>query len=281
MVETRKFNKRNRINRAWFKVLRFAEGRSVLELQSFYLLRPLLRKLPSGDGHPVIVFPGFLASDHSTRPLRSLLSDLGYDTHGWGLGRNIFTDQRMLAKLPLLLEKIHAETGKTVSLIGWSLGGVYARELAKAMPNKVRCVISLGSPISGRSDHTNASNLFQVINGAPNGAGMEELAAQIDVNRPPPVPTTSIYSKTDGVVHWRGSVQAVHPFPINPQTENIELPASHLGLGVNAFAMVAIADRLAQQEGAWRPFAPTGWRAAIFRRPRQKAKERLRAVFSR
>lgn len=234
-------------------------GRALGELASFYALRPLLSMLPRGDGHGVLVLPGFLAGDASTLPLRRLLRDLGYDAVGWNLGRNLRVDDARVAAMMECLDALYRRTGRKVSIVGWSLGGVFARELAKEAPDKVRTVISLGSPISDDRNHTNARRLFEYLNGAepePMRAGkFRELA------KAPPVPTTSILTRADGVVHWRGSVQQG-----SGRVENIEVLASHLGLGVNPAAIYAIADRLAQPEGEWQPFAPKGLAALIYPR---------------
>lgn len=245
------------------RLLTLAEpGRALSELAAFYALRPLLGQLPRGDGHGVLVLPGFMASDTSTAPLRSLLDDLGYQTAGWGLGRNVRVDNARIDAMANCVEQLHAETGGKVSIVGWSLGGVFARELAKIMPDKVRFVISLGSPISDDRNHTNARRLFEYLNGKdpePMRAGRFRQLAKA-----PPVPTTSILTKTDGVVHWRGSVQADE----GGQTENIEVLASHCGMGVNPFVAYAVADRLAQPQGAWKPFAARGLASLAFPRSR-------------
>lgn len=234
------------------------EGRSLLELNSFYALRLLMKRLPKGDGHPVIALPGFVASDRSTKPMRRLLTDLGYSTYGWGLGRNLkFNDQRE-SEMRDLLKSVHAREGKKVTLIGWSLGGVFAREMAKHNPNAVRSVISLGSPISGDMDQTSARRLYEYMNGAPSKEMQQRLATLSDA---PPVPTTSVYSKSDGIVAWRGSMQRP-----GGQTENIRVPASHTGLGVNPLVMNILADRLAQPEGAWTPFEAQGVTRLLYRK---------------
>ncbi|MCL4671428.1 MAG: alpha/beta hydrolase [Sphingomonadaceae bacterium] len=236
-------------------------GRALGELASFYALRPLLRTLPKGDGHGVLVLPGFMASDSSTAPLRSLLRDLGYHAAGWGLGRNVRVDNARVAAMAECVDRLADQTGRKISIVGWSLGGVFARELAKQAPDKVRLVISLGSPISDDRNHTNARRLFEWLNGhepEPMQGGRFR-----NLGEAPPVPTTSILTRTDGVVHWRGSVQEP-----GAQTENIEVIASHCGLGVNPAAIYAIADRLAQQEGTWKPFAASGLASAFF--PRRK-----------
>lgn len=231
-------------------LLALAEGRAVFELAAFYATRHLLGMLPRGDGHPVLVLPGFMASDASTLPMRRLLNDLGYDTHGWNLGRNVRVDLARVQKMERLLLDIHARTGRKVSIVGWSLGGVFARELAKLHPAAVRQVISLGSPIHDDRRHTNARRLFEWLNGKePDVASHGHFTG---LHEAPPVPTTSVLTRSDGVVHWRGSVQQ----PDHDQCENIEVRASHCGLGVNPSVMVILADRLKQPEGTWQRFKP-------------------------
>ena len=246
------------------RLLTLAEpGRAMGELASFYALRPLLGMLRRGDGHGVLVLPGFLASDYSTVPLRNLLRDLGYDAVGWNLGRNVQVDDARVSAMMACVDELFARTGRKVSIVGWSLGGVFARELAKQAPEKVRLVISLGSPISDDRNHTNARRLFEYLNGAepePMRAGKFRSLGEA-----PPVPTTSILTKSDGVVHWRGSVQH-GAGEDGREVENIEVHASHCGLGVNPAAVYAIADRLAQAEGEWKRFRPRGLAALAFPR---------------
>ena len=232
-------------------------GRASVEMTSFFALRRLMKRLPKGDGHPVIFFPGFVASDRSTKPMRKLLKDLGYSTYGWGLGRNLVFNPQREADMSALLKRTYEKHGRKVSIIGWSLGGVFAREIAKANPELVRSVITLGSPISGDLDHSNARRLYEAFNGKPDSAMQARMKT---ISEAPPVPTTSIYTRTDGVVAWKGSIQR----PSHGQTENIRVPASHIGLGVNPIVMYAIADRLAQSEGEWAPFNRSGARRFMF-----------------
>jgi len=250
-----------------FKFWQLAEPRAVFEWQSFYALRWAMKRLPKGDGHPVVVFPGFASSDRATKPMRGLLNDLGYQSHGWNLGQNLLFDAQLEAEMVAMIREIHQKEGRKVSLIGWSLGGLYAREVAKACPEAVRLVISLGSPISGVGGHSNAKKLFRAINGKPDDL---EYAMYQSLNTPPPVPTTSIYSKTDGIVAWEGSVQKRSTCDSETQTENIEVPASHLGLGVNPLVMNVIADRLAQVEGKWQPFKRKHLLRLIYKKPSKK-----------
>jgi len=245
------------------KLLALTEpSRAFGEFAAFIALRPLLSFLPRGDGHGVLVLPGFMASDSSTVPMRRLLSQLGYEVAGWELGRNLKVDNERVEAMGRCVDELYEKTGGKISIIGWSLGGVFARELAKQMPDKVRQVITLGSPISDNRRYTNARPLFEAINGKrPQPMRTGQFKKLSDA---PPVPTTSILTKADGVVHWKGSVQ--HPADGNPATENIEVFASHIGLGVNPAVMLAIADRLAQPEGEWAPFEAKGCAAVLFPR---------------
>ena len=207
-----------------------------------------LQRAPSGDGHPVIVFPGLSASDTSTVPLRAYLKRLGYEPSGWNQGFNFGPRAGVLKGAKRQLHETYAAHGKKVSLIGWSLGGVYARELAKQMPDQVRGVITLGTPFAGSHKSTNAWRIYELTSGRD--AGRE--SARYDLPAAPPVPTTSVYSRSDGIVAWKASLQA--PCKDNPNTENIEVLASHIGLGLNPSAWWAVADRLAQSEGQWKRF---------------------------
>ncbi|UAB79707.1 alpha/beta fold hydrolase [Erythrobacter sp. SCSIO 43205] len=238
-----------------------SEGRAVFEFGAFFASRAYLATLPKGDGHSVMTLPGFMATNNSTVPMRNLLKSLGYDAHGWDSGRNIRVNEELITKLEDQVDRLFEASGRKISLIGWSLGGVLARELAKLRPDKVRLVMSLGSPITDDRAHTNASRLFEFFNGSEPEEIRDGQFNGLDVA--PPVPTTSILTKTDGVVHWRGSVQDPEKASGAP-TENIRVFASHLGLGVNPSVMIAMADRLAQAEGEWKPFEPNPFQSWMF-----------------
>jgi pimeloyl-ACP methyl ester carboxylesterase len=145
---------------------------------------------------------------------------------------------------------------RPISLVGWSLGGLYARELAKELPEHARCVITLGTPFTGHPRGTNAWRFYEMVS----GQRVQDPTLIEGLRRAPPVPTTSIYSRSDGIVSWRCSVN--EPGPL---VENIEVHASHVGMGLNPVALYAVADRLAQPQGAWRPFDPSGARRWFFR----------------
>jgi pimeloyl-ACP methyl ester carboxylesterase len=241
---------------AWLMML---EGRAPWELAAGLASLPwlrLMRKLPHGDGHPVLVFPGLGANDLTTAPLRRFLDQLGYRSQPWGQGFNFGPRAGVLEQCKADLRALYEQHGRPVSLIGWSLGGIYARELAKEMPEQTRCVVTLGTPFTGHPRATNAWRFFELVSG--HTVSDPELMAQI--RQSPPVPTTSIFSKTDGVVAWRCSVN--EPGPL---AENIEVHASHIGLGMNPLAMYALADRLAQDPANWQAFEPKGARRWFFK----------------
>ncbi len=230
---------------AWLLAL---ELRAFWEFGALLPAWPLLARAPRGDGHAVMVFPGLSANDATTVPLRHYLQSIGYSPWGWDQGFNFGPRAGVLEEAKDNLIRTFETTGRKVSLIGWSLGGVYARELAKELPQMVRCVITLGSPFAGSHKATNAWRIYELTS----GRNVERESENYDLPAAPPVPTTSIYSRSDGVVAWQASVQA--PAAANPQTENIEVLASHIGLGVNPGAWWAVADRLSQAEGQWKPF---------------------------
>lgn len=225
------------------------EYRAVSERAQMSSLLPLLRRLPKGDGHPVMVLPGFTAGDRSTDPLRRLLRDLDYRTYGWGLGTNVGPTPRILEGIFARLERANERRSEKVTVIGWSLGGIYARELARARPDLVRQVITLGSPIQMiENDTSSASRLWDSLS-KYHTPGFR--SPQREADRPLlTVPTTSIYSRTDGVVNWKACL-----IRKTDRSENIRVFGSHCGLGFNTAAIYAITDRLKQPAGQWRHFS--------------------------
>jgi pimeloyl-ACP methyl ester carboxylesterase len=229
--------------------------RAFLEIIALTAAAPFLYlAAPRADEHPVLVLPGFTADDISTVVLRRYLRQLGYRAHGWRLGRNL--GHKALGKqLFHRLEQLHSDSGKRVSLVGWSLGGILARELAREYPTLVRQVISLGSPFASREGRTNVPGvLFRILSGRSREEAVHERFAL-----PPPVHSTAIYSRTDGVAHWLACVEREAP-----HTDNIEVTGSHCGLGVNPFVFYAIADRLAQPTTAWSRFDKSGWKRIFY-----------------
>ena len=238
--------------------LQLAEGRAFWELGATIWLWPLLSLAPRGDGHPVLVLPGLIAGDGSTRILRRYLRERGYDVQGWGLGRNLGPRPGIEKGMFDKLEQLHGQDGRKVSLIGWSLGGAYARLLAARRPELVRNVITLGSPFSAGPRSTNAWQVYEGVS----GQRADDPTRWRDVQATPRVPFTSIYSRTDGIVAWQGSIEIV-----GPQAENVEVHASHLGLGANPAVLYAVADRLAQPEDDWKPFKREGLGTWVYPEP--------------
>ncbi len=234
------------------------EARVLWEFAAAVVTFPWLRQGPKGDGHSVMVFPGLAAPDLSTMPLRAFLSQRGYDTHGWSQRFNMGPRAGVLERCLTRVQWLRKRTGRKVSLVGWSLGGIYAREIAKLVPDSVRCVVTLGTPFTGTPRATNAWRIYELASGQeiPHPELLER------VSRVPPVPTTSIYSRSDGIVAWQCSVQ--RPSRL---AENIEVTASHIGLGLHPVSWYAVADRLAQPEGQWRPFHREGWRDFFYGDP--------------
>ena len=223
------------------------QARAVAELATNRWRRGiLLRRAPRGDGHPVLVLPGFLAPEFSTAPLRGFLRDLGYDARSWKLGVNRGPSEAVRLGLEQRLEQLARRHGRKVSLVGWSLGGIYARELARAHADRVRCVITLATPFR---DIT-ATHAVRLMSLRPDGRSLREAhALRAALRRPLPVPTTSIYSRTDGIVHWQSCLEEA-----GPTRENVEVACSHTGMGFHLGVYKVIAGRLAQPEGAWRPY---------------------------
>ena len=234
---------------SWFKLV--LEMRTFFEAGSFAFSYPLLQATPKGDGHPVLVLPGFLASDFSTKLLRTFLKSRNYKVYGWSLGRNLGRHSHPeTACGPAVIKRlhdIHQWHGKKVTVIGWSLGGIYARELARLHPEMIGQVITMGSPFSNNQQANHATKIFEKTSGYKLSDMCPDLLKIMPL--PPPVPSTSFYSKSDGITAWQCCLEQSSEF-----TQNIEVVCSHLGYGHHPAVMWALADRLAQVEGQWQPF---------------------------
>ncbi len=245
-----------------------------IEAAGFWAIRPLLRGMGRGDRHPVLLLPGFTADDDSTALLRATLRTQGYYAHSWGLGRNLGPTARIVDGMRARLDELHDQHGRPVSLIGQSLGGVYARLLARERPEAVRQVITLGSPYRMQEgDRSTAQPMWERVRHLHDGD--LPLATVREEDRPPlEVPATSIYSRTDGVAPWHTCIDVVAE-----QSENIEVRGSHIGMAINPAVVVAILDRLSQDEDDWRPFAPPPGLRSWYPRPAswQERRTRVRA----
>ena len=232
-------------------------GRAATELLALMATAPYLTAGPKGDGHDVLVLPGFALSGVSTTPLRSYLRCLGYRVHDWGFGRNF--GPRSIGeggeRLADTIERLNDGGRRKISLVGHSLGGVMARLYALDHPDVVRQVICLGSPFVAdpRMVNKTIASLYERLTGDPEGPTSSTL-------RPPPgVPCTAIFSRTDGLVAPANCTET--PSPI---AENIEVYGSHVGLIANPAVFYAVADRLALPRDQWRPFDHIGWRRLAY-----------------
>ncbi len=251
----------DRVYRRPNRNLALAEApRALSEIASLPSAAPFLFLAPRGDGHPVLVMPGFGGGDRSTTVIRGFVRSLGFRAHTWNLGTNLgpgMTDLR--ARLVERLDEVYQESGgRKVSIVGWSLGGVYARVLAQLYPDKIRQVITLGSPFAGSPRSTNAYRYIRMMSRQP----IEQMPTnnlRLLASDPMTVPSTAIFSKSDGVVPWRIATQ--QPSDI---AENIEVFTSHFGLGVNSAVLYAIADRLSNGEDDWKKFRRNGWKRAVY-----------------
>lgn len=227
--------------------------RASADLAAYYRALPSLVRGPQGDGHGVLVIPGLLADDSSTQGIRTVLRRRGYRVRRLGLGPNVGPTPRAVQGMFAALDRMHARTGRPVSLIGWSLGGFFARELARLAPDKVRLVVTLGTPLQLRDDdHPSSSRAGWIYERLRPLHSPFLTGIPHEEDRPPlPVPDTAIYSRLDGVVPW----QACLTVP-GPTSENIVVRTSHGGMGFRPAVLRILLDRLAQPEGRWRPYTP-------------------------
>lgn len=202
-----------------------------------------------GDGHPVIVYPGLGAGALTTSQLRQHLNACGFEAHDWELGVNTGPQGEFDPWLDALVDRVrelHARHERKVSLVGWSLGGVYAREVAKRCPEMVRLVVTLATPHNALDDANHAGTIYRWMGGETTQLTPD---MQARLAERPPVPLTCVYSKSDGIVSWRGCLEEP-----GETVENVAVHASHLGMPSHSEVLRIVADRLAQPEGRWRPF---------------------------
>jgi pimeloyl-ACP methyl ester carboxylesterase len=215
--------------------------RALADAAFLNMAAPLLRRMPKAPKHQsVMVIPGFLGDDRGNGPLIRFLRHLGYTAAGWGQGRNLGPQSFDEDSLRASLEQLLAAGNGKVALIGHSLGGIYAREIARQQPEQIAQVITLGSPFGkGRQNASHANRLFQRLNPKPDNRHADD-----SLSLPPPVPTTAIYTKADGVVNWRTSLQTGY----HSNVHNIEVLGSHIGLNLNAAVWYWVAKKLAEPQ---------------------------------
>jgi len=249
---------------AWSSLL---ESRVFMEMALLPASLPLLMEAPQGDGHPVLLVPGFMAGESSLVALRMFLQSKGYDVHTWGLGRNVGFRSKHANALPQKIRYLHHITGRKVSLVGWSLGGVFSFYAAQSTQECVRSIITLGSPVSvdvgGNQSPPTLKALYRLVSHRMGASAhlMQPRAKAMREHRRLPIPTSCLYSLTDGVVPPQEATIDGDPV----LHENIRVPSSHVGLGFNGIVLSVVANRLAEPEVAWQPFAPQGMLARVMR----------------
>lgn len=225
--------------------------RAALEFLSYKLDRGTQLLKGQGDGHPVLIFPGLGMDRKSLVPLLKACESSGYAAVDWGQGYNTGPQgdiDAWLRELAVHYTEVLKNYDQTATLIGWSLGGLYARELAKLMQGRVRQVITIGTPFNADADHTNVGWLYHLLS---NSTPAFDEALSRRLRKAPPVPTTSIYSRSDGIVAW----QSCRHRQSRQDVQDIEIQGSHIGMGWNPAVLRVVADRLAQQPRRWRRFA--------------------------
>ncbi len=200
--------------------------------------RSALAAAPDGDGGPVLVLPGMGVGDWTTGPLRRFLRAHRFDARPWRLGRNRPDVPRRLARLLERLEALATEIRRPIDLVGWSLGGLLARELARLRPDLVGRVVTLGTPVAGGLRHTAIAGLFRL-----QGWDLDDVARRVEAANQMPlrVPVTAIFSRRDGIVAWQACIDTV-----TADVEHLEARSCHWGLGLDPDVLLAIAAALAR-----------------------------------
>ncbi len=211
----------------------------------------------NGDGHPVLVIPGLMNNDQSTNTLRKILDEQKYTSYGWSLGRN-YACQEYLEKLISMVTNLKEKHNKKVSIIGISMGGIFAREIAKIRPDLVRQVITLASPFKGLNFSTKSRSLFGFLR----RFGIKDVDPKIlkQIHEPPNgIPLTCIYTRQDGIVPWEACLEVE-----NTYRQNVQVFGSHLGIAHNFSVLRIIIDRLQHSKEDWRKFELEGtWKERI------------------
>jgi pimeloyl-ACP methyl ester carboxylesterase len=211
------------------------EWRTVLLPARLLLRSPRLAGAPRGDGRPTILLPGWRAPELSMTPLGLYLRRLGHDTRGWGLGVNQGNPERDVALMTEVVTALHAGTGRAVALVGWSLGGLVARETARAVPEAVSHVVTFGTPVVGGPSFTIGAGAY----GEVQSRRIRERAEALDRADPIRVPVTAIFTRRDNVVDWPACLDRT-----TAGARHVEVRSTHLGMGLDPDVWQTVADAL-------------------------------------
>lgn len=212
------------------------EALAGLEFVRLAARTPSLRRTPRGDGAPVVLVPGFGASDTSLLPLRRFLRQRGHDARSAGFGRMTDDVGGLARRLIELATELRRETGRSVRLVGWSIGGVVSREAARERPEVIARVVTFGSPVVGGPAATTLARRYP-------DERLEQIKAMIAArNRIPiEVPITAMWSRRDGIVAPQACID--HH---SRDVEHVEVRSTHLGMGVDPDVWSVTAHRLAR-----------------------------------
>jgi len=199
------------------------ECRVILEYAALRLALPWLRRsAPRGTGQPVLVVPGFATDDRWTSTLCAFLRDIGYRAHGWGLGRNHGNVGKLIPHVIERVAELSTAHGTPIGLVGWSLGGYLAREVARERTDLVDRVVTLGAPVIGGPKYTASARYYR-----RKGYDVDAIEQHVEERDAKPIetPVVALYSRSDGVVAWRACIDDK-----SPRVEHHEVFSSHLGL---------------------------------------------------
>jgi Alpha/beta hydrolase family len=197
----------------------------------------VLRQVPQGDGSIVVLIPGFMTPDAVLWPMQRFLTRLGLDARGWGLGFNTGNPEHNRDRLLQRLTALRARDPRPVHLVGWSLGGAIAREVARVAPGLVASVTTLGAPVMGGPTHTVLAPLY----GRAACERLARLVHKLDTEQPLQVPVLVVFSRRDAVVSWPASLDHHSPHALH-----LEAESTHLGLILDPRVWASVARFLAQ-----------------------------------
>lgn len=192
-----------------------------------------------GDGRHILLIPGLLASESRMEAMRAILNAAGYDAHGWGMGRNLGPRSDSLERIDRRVDQIRRESGGKVTLVGWSLGGLFAREYAKHAAGKVGGIVTMGTPFSGDPRANHAWRLYQLVSGFP----VDQPPFACRREEKPPVRTIALWSRRDGVI-----LPECARGRNGERDQAIEVDCTHMGFAASPEGILAVGQALAMMD---------------------------------